>query len=205
MKFRLSGEFGELSPVRGMKPHNGIDLAMPENTTLRAIKDGIVDRIYDGTANIGKGLSIRFEDGTRAIYGHMNDVGVKIGEHVNAGEIIGLSGNTGNSTGPHLHFGMKDSAGHWLDPTPLADKLTNYAGHINWWDGSLSQLWGWASEKVGEITVNNFTDYLADIAMALPVIAIVGASVYCLIGMASKGAAKWGAIATVIYGLYIAK
>jgi murein DD-endopeptidase MepM/ murein hydrolase activator NlpD len=117
MKFRLTGKFGELSPVRDFQPHSGIDLAMPEGTTLRSIADGVVDRVYDGSGAIGKGLSVKLPDGTRTIYGHMNEVKAHVGEHVNAGEVIGLSGNTGNSTGAHLHFGMKDASGHVIDPT----------------------------------------------------------------------------------------
>jgi len=132
MKFRLTGKFGELSPVRNMQPHSGIDLAMSENTTLRSIADGVVDRVYDGTGAIGKGLSVQMPDGTRTIYGHMNEVKARIGEHVNAGDIVGLSGNTGNSTGPHLHFGMKDASGHVIDPTPHAEKLASISGdHVS--------------------------------------------------------------------------
>jgi hypothetical protein len=128
MKFRLSGEFGELSPVRDFKPHSGIDIAMPEGTTLRAVGEGIVDRIYDGTDAIGKGLSIKFDDGTRAIYGHMSDVKAKVGQHVDAGQIVGYSGNTGHSTAPHLHFGMKDADGSLLDPTPMFDFVKEIDG-----------------------------------------------------------------------------
>jgi Peptidase family M23 len=128
MKFRITGEFNELSPVRNWQPHSGIDLATPEGTTLRALSDGVVDRVFDGTGAIGKGLSIKFPDGTRAIYGHMNEVKARIGEHINAGDIIGLSGNTGNSTGAHLHFGLKDASGNVLDPTPLAGKLAAITG-----------------------------------------------------------------------------
>jgi hypothetical protein len=128
MKFRLTGKFGELSPVRDFQPHSGIDLAMPEGTTLRSIADGSCRRVYDGSGAIGKGLSVRMPDGTRTIYGHMNEVKAHIGEHVNAGEVIGLSGNTGNSTGAHLHFGMKDASGHVIDPTSHADKLASISG-----------------------------------------------------------------------------
>jgi hypothetical protein len=128
MKFRLTGKFGELSPVRDFQPHSGIDLAMPEGTTLRSIADGVVDRIYDGSGAIGKGLSVRMPDGTRTIYGHMNEVKAHIGEHVNAGEVIGLSGNTGNSTGAHLHFGMKDASGTSIDPTSHAEKFASISG-----------------------------------------------------------------------------
>src|SRR5574342_1224469 len=58
----------------------------------------------------------------------MNEVKVHIGDKVNAGDIVGLSGNTGNSTGPHLHFGMKDASGHVIDPTPHAEQLANISG-----------------------------------------------------------------------------
>jgi hypothetical protein len=128
MKFRLTGKFGELSPVRDFQPHSGIDLAMPEGTTLRSIANGVVDRVYDGTGAIGRGLSVKLPDGTRTIYGHMNEVKAHVGDQVNAGEVIGLSGNTGNSTGPHLHFGMKDASGHVMDPTSHAEQLANISG-----------------------------------------------------------------------------
>jgi murein DD-endopeptidase MepM/ murein hydrolase activator NlpD len=101
MIVRITSKFGSVDAVH-KTPHTGVDLAMQEGTPLRALGEGVVDRIYDGTANIGKGLSIKFDDGTRLIYGHMSDVKARIGEHVHAGEIIGLSGNTGHSTGPHL-------------------------------------------------------------------------------------------------------
>jgi hypothetical protein len=200
MIVRITSKFSSVDSVH-KTPHTGVDIALPENSTLRAIHEGVVDRVFDVTTNIGKGLSIKFGDGTRVIYGHMSDVKARIGERVHDGEIIGLSGNTGNSTGPHLHLGMKAADGSWLDPTPLADKVTN----INWVDGPITQMWGLLREKVSEITINGFTDYLADFAVALPVIAIVSGSVYALINMFSKGAAKWGAIGTMIYGLFLIK
>ncbi|PFP22673.1 hypothetical protein COJ96_25300 [Bacillus sp. AFS073361] len=200
MIVRITSKFGAVDAVH-KTPHTGVGLAIPEGTSLRALGNGVVFRVFDGTNNIGKGLSIRFEDGTRAIYGHMSEVKARIGEHVNAGEIIGLSGNTGNSTGPHLHLGMKGADGSWLDPTPLAQNL----GNINWWDGPLTQFKWWLGEKFTEITFNGVVDWIADIAMALPVLAVIGGSVYALINMFSSRAATWGAIATVIYGLFIVR
>jgi murein DD-endopeptidase MepM/ murein hydrolase activator NlpD len=128
MKFVLSSPFGSLEEFRQGNAHKGIDLAMPEGTELRAIAEGVVDRVYDGSGAIGKGLSIRFDDGTRAIYGHMSDVSVGVGDKVGVGQTVGLSGNTGHSTGPHLHFGLRDSDGSWLDPTPVADELAEMSG-----------------------------------------------------------------------------
>lgn len=145
MKFRLTGEFRELSPVRNWQPHTGIDLAVPENTTLRAIGEGVIDKVFTGEGAIGKGLSIKFDDGTRAIYGHMNDVKLRIGDHVNAGDVLGLSGNTGNSTGPHLHFGLKDASGNVLDPTPLAERLSNMTGEVV--PNRLQSFGNWMAER----------------------------------------------------------
>ncbi|MBT2701575.1 hypothetical protein J7E79_30465 [Bacillus sp. ISL-40] len=62
---------------------------------------------------------------------------------------------------------------------------------------------GWLGEKFTEITFNGVVDWIADFAVELPVIAVVSGSVYALINMFSSGAAKWGAIATVLYGLFI--
>jgi hypothetical protein len=113
--FRITSRFGDLEPFR-LKPHTGIDVSMPSGTPLQSAADGIVDRVVDyGSENIGQGIIIRLKDGSQAIYGHMSEIDVKVGQHVNAGDVIGLSGNTGYSTGPHLHFGMM-KGGEYIDP-----------------------------------------------------------------------------------------
>ncbi|MEH7440486.1 M23 family metallopeptidase [Neobacillus drentensis] len=130
MKFRLSSEYGSLSEVRNNVPHNGIDFAMPQGTELRSLMDGVVEQVVDfGNKNVGKGVFVRNEDGTLSIYGHMSKIKVKVGEHLHPGETIGFSGNTGHSTGPHLHYGMKDASGHWMDPTPVAEQVSNMSGN----------------------------------------------------------------------------
>ncbi|RFU61203.1 hypothetical protein D0466_18435 [Peribacillus glennii] len=63
MIVRITSRFGDVDAVH-KTPHTGIDIAMPEGTSLQAVGEGVVDRIYDGTAAIGKGLSIRYEDGS---------------------------------------------------------------------------------------------------------------------------------------------
>lgn len=128
MKFPLTGKFNEIASIRGNKPHTGIDLAMPEGTQLRSIGDGVIDKVYGGSTSIGKGVNIEFPDGTHAIYGHMSRVKVHIGDKVRTGDQLGWSGNTGNSSGPHLHFSLKDSQGNFVDPTPIADKVADLSG-----------------------------------------------------------------------------
>lgn len=130
MKFVLSGAYGELSEVRGGDPHTGIDIPMEVGTRLRAFVDGTVERIVDyGNQNLGKGVIIRGQDGNHYIYGHLSKVTARVGEHVHPGnEIIGLSGNTGNSTAPHLHFGIQAPDGHFIDPTPAVKALESVTG-----------------------------------------------------------------------------
>jgi hypothetical protein len=200
MRFQLTGKFGELSPVRNMQPHSGIDLAMPEGTTLRSVADGIVDRVYDGTGLIGKGLSVKFPDGTRAIYGHMNEVKVHVGDHVNAGDILGLSGNTGNSTGPHLHFGLKDANGSVIDPTPIADKLASISGdHV----GPLGKVFAWGTESVREKAADMTTEIALGIFDALKDFLVagtlIGAAVLIILKIAGwRDGGRWAGVLIVV-------
>jgi hypothetical protein len=200
MKFRLTGKFGELSPVRNMQPHSGIDLAMPEGTTLRSVADGVVDRVYDGTGLIGKGLSVRMPDGTRAIYGHMNEVKAHVGDHVNAGDIVGLSGNTGNSTGPHLHFGLKDANGSVLDPTPIAEKLASISGdHL----GPLGKVIAIGTESVREKAADMTTEIALGIFDALKDFllagTLIGSAVLIILKVAGwRDGGRWAGVLIVV-------
>jgi hypothetical protein len=200
MKFQLTGKFGELSPVRDFKPHSGIDLALPENTTLRSIADGVVDRVYDGTGLIGKGLSVRMADGTRAIYGHMNEVKAHVGDHINAGDIVGLSGNTGNSTGPHLHFGLKDADGSVLDPTPIADKLASISGdHL----GPLGKIIAIGTESIREKAADMTTEIALGIFDALKDFllagTLIGSAVLILLKVAGwRDGGRWAGVLIVV-------
>lgn len=133
MKFKLSSVYGELTEVRD-HVHNGIDFSMPQGTTLRSITDGVVTKIFDGSTDIGKGVAIKTEDGTTHLFGHMSDIDVKVGEHIDTGDIIGMSGNTGHSTAPHLHFGVQNPDGSFVDPTPLADAISANSGDAGLWD-----------------------------------------------------------------------
>ncbi|AZU61094.1 M23 family metallopeptidase [Neobacillus mesonae] len=215
MKFRLTGKFGELSPVRNWQPHSGIDLAMPEGTTLRSIGNGVVDKVFDGSSAIGKGLSIKFPDGTRAIYGHLSDVKVRVGENLSAGDVIGFSGNTGNSTGPHLHFGLKDASGGTLDPTPFADKLASISGdHVapgiitqlfnnESTQGPLTRLFWSSSESIREKTADVATEVILGILDAAKDLimagTLLGAGVLIILKVAGwRDGGRWAGVLLVV-------
>ena len=91
MIVRITSRYGEVSQLHPTG-HKGVDIALNEGTPLRSVSDGIVERVVDlGSENIGKGVIIRYDDNTQAIYGHMSDIKVKVGEMVSDGQIIGYS------------------------------------------------------------------------------------------------------------------
>lgn len=87
--------------------HNGIDLAVPTGTEILASAEGTV--IQAGW-NGGYGISVYIdhENGIITRYGHMSESLVSVGQTVKQGDLIGLSGSTGDSTGPHVHFEMRE-------------------------------------------------------------------------------------------------
>jgi|WetSurMetagenome_2_1015567.scaffolds.fasta_scaffold284255_2 murein DD-endopeptidase MepM/ murein hydrolase activator NlpD len=110
-------------PVTGrisQEPHTGhmaFDIAIPVGTQVKTTMDGKV--VYAGWNNQGYGNLVIVENGGyRTYYGHLSSVPVSVGEQVTAGTVIGLSGNTGHSTGPHLHYEIRQN-GVAIDPTAL--------------------------------------------------------------------------------------
>jgi len=110
--FKISSFFGE---NRGDYIHEGIDLAAPEGVPVRAFVSG---RVFCSESPAGgKEIFMTGEDGTVYYYAHLSGYAVGDGVRVKAGDVIGYVGNTGRSTGPHLHFGVK-RGGKWVDPLP---------------------------------------------------------------------------------------
>lgn len=100
------------------KGHTGIDYACPIGTPVLASESGTVTSIGKLSTGYGNYVLIRHEDGKTTLYAHLSEIVVKAWQTVKKGEIIGYSGSTGNSTGPHLHFEMRDPKGSPIDPMP---------------------------------------------------------------------------------------
>jgi hypothetical protein len=214
MKFRISSEYGELSPVRNMQPHHGIDLAMPEGTTLRSVGNGVIDRVYEGADAIGKGCSVQLESGNRLIYGHLNKVDVQVGDHVNAGDILGVSGSTGLSTGNHLHFALKNNSGEWIDPTPLADNVASISGDevpkglitkLLSENESHGMLWD-VTEEIREKTADVATEVILGILDAIGELllgfTLIGSAIMILLKVAGwKDGGRWTGVLIVVHVL----
>lgn len=96
--------------------HAGTDVGVPIGTTVRASRSGQVT-VSGWVGGYGNCVMIDHGDGVVTVYGHLNECLVSVGQYVNQGETIALSGNTGRSTGPHLHFEIR-IGGSAVDPEP---------------------------------------------------------------------------------------
>jgi len=104
-----------------LKGHNDIDVPLPTGTKLTSCINGTVTETLNDTT--GYGIYVKIENEyCGVLYGHLRDFSLKVGDKVKAGDFVGFSGNTGNSTGPHLHFGVF--------PIPR-DRNNGYAGYID--------------------------------------------------------------------------
>lgn len=113
--------FGVWETAAGINaPHTGIDIGIPSGTPLRAAQDATVWKALGGSTGFGNHVVLQLADGTRVLFGHMSDIHVAQGQTVHAGDLLGHSGSTGASTGPHLHF-EEDRGSTPVDPTALLE------------------------------------------------------------------------------------
>ncbi|MFG3282428.1 M23 family metallopeptidase [Streptomyces sp. NPDC048111] len=99
--------------------HTGIDFHAGIGTSVHAVGLGTVVEAGDGGA-YGNNIVIRMHDGTYTQYGHLSVIQVSVGQTVEPGQQIALSGNTGNTTGPHLHFEARTGPDYGSDIDPIA-------------------------------------------------------------------------------------
>ena len=119
---KITTPYKKLGKMWSKGYHTGVDFAVKTGTPVLAVADGKI-----ANANWGKSYGTQLVqdlgDGSFCIYAHLSSASKKIGDTVTKGEVIGLSGNTGNSSGPHLHFERRNnirwSAGQDLDPATI--------------------------------------------------------------------------------------
>ncbi|MFE9823909.1 M23 family metallopeptidase [Streptomyces sp. NPDC005791] len=99
--------------------HSGVDFQAASGTSVVAVGAGTVVEAGWGGA-YGNNIVLRMNDGTYTQYGHLSSIGVSVGQSVGSGEQIGISGSTGNSTGPHLHFEARTTPEYGSDMDPVA-------------------------------------------------------------------------------------
>ncbi|KUN85497.1 peptidase M23 [Streptomyces bungoensis] len=111
----LSAYFGQAG-VNWMSVHTGIDFPVSYGTTVMAATDGVVSTKWNSA--YGNMLIVTAKDGTETWYCHLSSYRVSAGTTVKAGQPVAYSGNSGNSTGPHLHFEVRPAGGAAIDPLP---------------------------------------------------------------------------------------
>ena len=99
--------------------HSGVDFHAAYGSSVVSVGSGTVVEAGWGGA-YGNNIVIRMNDGTYTQYGHLSSIGVYVGQSVEPGQQIGVSGSTGNSTGPHLHFEARSTADYGSDINPVA-------------------------------------------------------------------------------------
>ena len=114
---RIASGFGyRIDPIyKTRKSHEGLDFAAPIGTPIYATADGVVTTSGFTTSGFGIHVVVNHGYGYKTIYGHMVRVKARVGQRVKRGEVIGYVGNSGKSTGPHLHYEVHKS-GIPIDP-----------------------------------------------------------------------------------------
>ncbi|MFI5765683.1 M23 family metallopeptidase [Streptomyces sp. NPDC051563] len=122
-KYTLSATFGKGGTMWSHK-HSGQDFAVPVGTPVDAVSAGTVVKAGpngggDGPA-YGNAIVIKHANNTYSQYAHLSKIQVKIGQKVSKGARIALSGNTGNSSGPHLHFEIRTTPNYGSAVNPVS-------------------------------------------------------------------------------------
>jgi len=116
----ITSRFGELSELRSHRPHTGIDIAAPLGSPVRATADGRVAWVGYEPGGYGLYLVLEHRNGISTLYAHLEQATVKAGQMVRRGDVVGSVGNSGLSTGPHLHYEVR-AGGRPVDPQPYLE------------------------------------------------------------------------------------
>lgn len=116
--YKITSHYGGRNdPITG-KPssHRGMDLAVPKGTSLGSTVSGKVVSV-NGHSSYGNTVVIQDENGNLHRFAHLDSIGVEVGQTVNRGSLIGKTGNTGRSTGAHLHYEVTNAKGALMNPS----------------------------------------------------------------------------------------
>lgn len=155
---RWGGQFflGGIAPVGGIShQHSGYpwarwagDFPVGTGTPIHAFKEGVVAAVRSMTTSYGKHVRINHPGNQRTLYAHMLDFAVQPGQRVSAGQVIGRSDSTGNSTGPHVHFELSGGSNAISD---VIDKARDVIGSVIDWAGQMKNRIAGPLGKLGEI------------------------------------------------------
>lgn len=115
---RVTSGFGvRLHPIlKEERMHEGVDFSIPVGKEVIATANGTVKKVNKSDKGFGNYLSIDHNGGYQTFYAQLSEINVKAGQLVKRGEVIALTGNSGSSTEPHLHYEVRDAQGNFLNP-----------------------------------------------------------------------------------------
>lgn len=119
----ITSEFGATEPFRNGVPHRGLDFGVEVGTPIVALSAGEVIFAAPNRDRAGTMVIYRSDDGYEHEFLHLDSYTVQVGQRVMPGDIIAYSGNTGDSTGPHLDWRVKDPSGKWIDPLSYSQRV----------------------------------------------------------------------------------
>jgi hypothetical protein len=153
----ITGTFGE---NRGDHAHGGLDFGVPSNTSILAMAPGTVSQVVtDGQGGgYGNFVIVDHGNGISTRYAHLNSVGVQVGARVGAGAPLGLSGSTGKSSGPHLHFEVMQN-GKQVDPSPYLAGGGAILGKAGAEGGTTAEPLSF--EEIASAQLQNVLDFIA--------------------------------------------
>lgn len=122
----ITGKYGESRPGH---MHAGVDYAPRKGTPISVIQPGRVSSAEFRNNGYGNQVKVDHPGGVSSFYAHLDSIGVRVGQQIDPGTVIGTVGSTGHSTGPHLHFEV-DVNGKRTDPTSYADKIFRFGGNV---------------------------------------------------------------------------
>lgn len=120
---RKTSDFG----YRRYRYHYGVDIKLYKGDEVKSAFEGVV-RIAQYDGDYGKVVVVRHQNGLETLYAHLSKLSVKEGDKIEAGDVVGLGGSTGRSTGSHLHFEARYK-GEPIDPNSLIEWETGYLCH----------------------------------------------------------------------------
>ena len=157
--YPITQKYGEIIPgvTVNNRPHTGIDYGCPKGTPILASNDGEVMAAGWDLTGFGFRVILKHPDGRATLYGHLDSIGVNVGEKVKQGQEIGVSGDTGNVTGPHLHFESRYKWNDWTSHFPPYDlPMMTVDDSISEQFGKTEQLKGADAFSEGDLlTVQN--------------------------------------------------
>jgi hypothetical protein len=161
---RWTGAYGEPRPY-GSGVHEGVDIPLAIGVDIKAVMDGVISFSGTGGGSLSRGLYITIDHGggMTTLYSHLSKSFVSKGNTVMKGDVIGLSGNSGFSTGPHLHFGLYRNGKH-QNPNALVGlayggggKKRQYSAGAGVTESELSSGMTSGSNGASNSVVNNFS------------------------------------------------